>query len=686
MERIPVFCGRDCGGDACPLLAEMKNGRVVSIHHNPAAGSHIRGCAKGYRLPEFHYSEERIKKPLIRVGPRGSKNFRVASWDESMSLVINMLTSSIERFGFHSIMDGSSAGSTGALHNTGTLTSRFLNLIGGCTFLDGSYSSNAAKYALSKVFGKDFRSSGFDAKDVLDAGCIVLMGANALEARLGSELTSRLLQAKKLGIPIIGIDPRKTGTIKALDAVWLPIVPSTDSALLYSIIYMLDKSRVVSDAYLEQRAIGYEEILAHVRGEDDGIAKTPEWASAICGISVKDIHNLGDLWKSGKPILLIPGYSIQRTYFGEEAMRLTVLVQLMSGNFGRAGASAGSLNNRNPQPRIETLDTGSNDNNLHIPISIWPDAILDGAGPDHEKIHVAFFAGSNLLNQGGDITKNIRAINTLDFVVSNEMFLTPTARYSDVIFPVASPLQKEDIGIPWDGNYLLYKPKILPYTGQERSDYEIFSELSYRMGKGSAYSLDRTESQWIDAFLNNSEVKDIDSFKATGFYSGSMQEKRNYVLFSIDPIVHPMGTASGKLEFGGYSCKRWKNPSLGFKGKRKPLSLITPKKKDRVHSQGGDLGEKIFENELLINPESAMEWGFLDNQVAIIRSIYGTARAKLKYSHEIRPGVVSLYEGSWYEDSKGSNSPNLLTPSIGTEESQSCIMHGIPVCLEVPES
>jgi anaerobic selenocysteine-containing dehydrogenase len=357
----------------------------------------------------------------------------------------------------------------------------------------------------------------------------------------------------------------------------------------------------------------------------------------------------------------------------------------MSGNFGMKGASSGSLNNRNPRPRIERLDTGYDGHNIHIPVTTWPDAILDGAGPDRKKIRFAFLAGANLLNQGGDIGKNIRAFNSLEFAVSNELFLTPTARYCDVIFPAASPLQKEDIGIPWDGNYLLYKPKILPFEGQERSDYDIFSELSYLMGKGEAFSLGRTESQWIDVFLKNSEIEDIDTFKSSGFYIAPRKKLRNFELFSTNPAMNPIGTESGKLEFGGSSCTRWKKQCMPLKDGKEPLSLITPKKHDRVHSQGGDFGEKIYENELLINPKSAMEWGFNDGELAIIRSIHGTAQAKLRYSLTIRPGVVSLFEGSWYDQAKGKNSPNLLTPSIGTEESQSCIMHGIPVYLEFLE-
>ncbi len=89
-------------------------------------------------------------------------------------------------------------------------------------------------------------------------------------------------------------------------------------------------------------------------------------------------------------------------------------------------------------------------------------------------IRAIYSAGGNFLNQGADIAKNIKAFQSLDFAVCHELFMTPTAKYCDIVLPAASPLQKEDIGLPWAGNYLLYKPKILPCEGQERSDFSIF--------------------------------------------------------------------------------------------------------------------------------------------------------------------------------------------------------------------
>ncbi|HWP68076.1 MAG TPA: molybdopterin-dependent oxidoreductase, partial [Rectinemataceae bacterium] len=399
----------------------------------------------------------------LRTGQRGSGQFKAVSWDEALGHIHDRLSSTIERFGNESVLCLSSAGSTGALHNTEVLSRRFLNAIGGCTVLEGSYSSNAANHALKKVFGLDYRGSGFDAATMEDARLIILWGANIVEARLGAELPARLFEARRQGVPVISIDPRKTKTAEVAGAEWIAVRPGTDLALMYAILFVLDVEGLLDLDRINRLAEGFEDILDHVRGIDDGIAKTPLWASALCGVDEKRIGTLARRWHSTKPVMLIPGYSIQRTSSGEEVMRLCIALQLATGNFGVVGGSTGSLNNRLPGLKIKTIDEGDGTKNPRIPLLRWPDAILRGQSDYPSSVHAVYSAGGNFLNQGADLKKNVAAFGSLDFSVSHELFMTPTARYCDVVLPAASPLQKEDIGLSWSGNYALYKPKILPY-------------------------------------------------------------------------------------------------------------------------------------------------------------------------------------------------------------------------------
>lgn len=675
MDMVPVFCGRDCGGDACPMLAEVEGDKLHALRHNPAAGSFLRACPKGFALGHFHDSPDRLKYPLLRNGPRGSGRFLRIGWDEALDRVAEGLSATRGRHGPQSTICLSSAGSTGALHNTEVLTRRFLNTLGGCTALEGNYSSNAGGFALKKAFGSHYPESGFDPATISMSGMIILLGANLLEARLGAELPARLEEAARRGVPVVYIDPRKTRTCEALGAEWLPIRPGSDVALLYAILCELSRRSMVDREHVGARAEGFGELLDFVEGRTDGQVRGAAWAAAICGLEASRIVSLALRWASVKPAMLIPGYSIQRTASGEEAMRLCVALQLATGNFGLPGGSTGGLNNRMPGPRMGRMEEGDGSCNAKVPVLRWPDAIIEGPPRYPSFVRSAYSAGGNLLNQGADIARNRKAFDMLEFAVCHELFMSPTALHCDIVLPAATPLQKEDIGLPWAGNYLLYKPQLLSREPEVMSDYAIFAAIAERLGTGAAFTEGRSEKEWIDHFLACSGIQEASGFRRAGIRFGEDQARTGLSLFAHDPKRHPLGTASGKVELEG---PRWHHA-----GEVTSLLLVTPKAAMRVHSQGGDRPSSIFGNRLSMNPLDAAERGLAAKDRVRIRSATGETTAEIGLSDRIMRGVVSLEEGSWcLEPSSGRELPgsaNQLTSTEGTAESVSCIMHGIPV-------
>ena len=137
MKTTPTFCGKDCGGTACPLLATVDNGRVTRVVNNPAGGKYLRGCPRGFGLPLETYAPDRILHPLVRNGPRGSGQFRRASWDEALEFTAEKLDEIRTRYGPTAVLNSGSAGSLGALHATWALLYRFLRLYGGYNSFTG---------------------------------------------------------------------------------------------------------------------------------------------------------------------------------------------------------------------------------------------------------------------------------------------------------------------------------------------------------------------------------------------------------------------------------------------------------------------------------------------------------------------------------------------------------------------
>jgi anaerobic dimethyl sulfoxide reductase subunit A len=190
----------------------------------------------------------------VRVGPRGSGQFREASWDEALRITAGNLGEIRAKYGPTAVLNRGSAGVVGALHGTSPLLTRFLNLFGGCTRLAGSYSNSAACFILPYLLGDQWVSSGFDPATIQSAEMIVLWGANVLETRLGAEIPQRIVAAKKRGAQIVVIDPRRSATVKHTATWWIPCRPGTDAALMLAVLHTLLVENLVARSFIASTA------------------------------------------------------------------------------------------------------------------------------------------------------------------------------------------------------------------------------------------------------------------------------------------------------------------------------------------------------------------------------------------------------------------------------------------------
>lgn len=400
MSKIPVFCGKDCGGNACPLLAVVEEGRVIRIIHNPAVGKYIKGCRRSQYLRLEQYAPDRLLTPLVRNGPRGSGQFRQATWDEALNITATRLGEIRAKYGPQAVLCRGSAGVTSALHCTWALLSRFMTLFGGATMLKGSYSTGAAGFILPYVLGREWTVSGFDAATMQYAEMIILWGANVLETRQGTEVPQRLRQARQRGAQIVVIDPRRSATVKQAATWWLPCRPGTDAALMLAVLYVLLTEKRVDRPFIEAHSVGFNQLESYVLGKDGGEERTQFWAERICGISADEIARFARAYAEARPAMLFPGYSIQRVFAGEEPFRLSIALQVATANFGRRGGSTGSINSLLPAPKVGRLMNPGASQLPSLPVVRWPDAILQGrSGGYPTDIRALYNLGANPINQ-----------------------------------------------------------------------------------------------------------------------------------------------------------------------------------------------------------------------------------------------------------------------------------------------
>ncbi len=636
--KVPVSCNKDCGA-GCPLVAEIKDNRVIRIADNPRKGRWMSGCARGYNAHRLTNHPERLVSPLLLN--RRTDRLEKASWDAALDYTAEKLLQLRKLYGASTVIRlGGSGSCRGALHNTSTLTQRFLKLFGGYTETTASYSSAATSFVTPYVFGTS--NAAIDAGSLMQTSFVLLLGANIADLRFGCELFNRLKFLRNQGVKMIVVDPRKSRTVDALNAEWIPIRPGTDSAFIAGVIYDLCENGGTDSAFISEYCHGFSEYKEWLYEHP---VKSPKWASIVCGTSEASVREVADCYRRYKPAALIPGLSIQRTLGGEDSARSAMVLQAVTGNTGIKGGSSGA-NIWGPMTKvrcgkISSVPKGSNADMRYVPVYCWPDAVLTGL-EDGPPVKAAYNCGGNYMLQGADSKKSAKALTSLDFFVTHDMFLTPTAELADVVLPAADFLERNDIVFP-EGNFLLYSAKAVEPPPGVKTDYEIYSLLAERLGFRDSFTEGRDEAAWLDHFLRNSEVDKPNEFKKRGIWFGADDSRVAIADFIADPDGSPLNTPSGRIEIssGEYS-KLGGSPFPVYTGYRPPdkIQLITPHQRKRINSQF-----IIMEKNqplLLMNSTDALARGIADGDTVEVKSKDGCLTIGVELSEDIIPGTACL--------------------------------------------
>ena len=527
-ERIiKTSCPYDCGS-RCLLKVHVSNGRITRIRTDPRPGPGLKACIRGLSQREVVYAPDRLKQPMKRVGERGDGKFEPITWEEALDTVAAELTRVKDRYGTQSIFLMDHVGSMAALHGTRNVAGRFFSLFGGCTRATGNTSLEAGIFASEITFGTTFTGNSRD--NFLHSRLIILWGWNPLDTRFGPDTTYYLSKAKKAGAKFICIDPRMNPTGQALGAQWIPIKPATDSALLLAMAHVMITENLYDHHFIETHTVGFDSFTDYVMGKEDGIPKTPAWAEEITGVPKQTIEALARDYATIKPAALCAGWAPGRSAFGEQYHRAACTLSAMTGNIGIAGGNVGGGAGRMPFGYLKKTLPVPEISNPVVHVTDVFDALLKGkSGGYPGDIKFLYIIGCNILTQFLNTNKGAKALKEPEFIAVHELFLTPTARYADILFPVNHFMEKNDIGQPWTGGpYLIYMDKAVDPPPEVKSDLEIFASLAARLQIPN-YN-DRKEDAWLEDFIRaEKDIPDYDHFKHEGVHHFKMQ--RPWVAF-----------------------------------------------------------------------------------------------------------------------------------------------------------
>jgi anaerobic dimethyl sulfoxide reductase subunit A len=677
---VTSTCGHNCGG-RCVVNAHVVDGRIVKISTDPRKWTPemppLHACVRGYGQVERVYHPDRLRHPLRRVGPRGSGAFERVSWDEALDTIAREMLRIRERYGNAAILDASRSGSLSMLHGRWA-AQRFLYMFGGCTDLWSNMSAEAEVFAVHMTYGAkaDYKSAGREPVDYVNSKLIVMWGWSPGDMTFGTGTLQYLRWARKQGVRMVCVDPRQTRTSRELADEHIFIRPSTDAAALIAMAYVIASEGLQDQAYLDRHVLGFDEqhlpagappgasYRTYLLGLTDGVRKTPEWAAEITGIPAETIRRLAVEFATSKPAALHCGYAPGRTAYGEQFHRAAYALAAMTGNVGMPGGNSGTSNGATGRAGVRTLPMGTNPIDARVASPLLADLLARGASGGYPAdIRMIYAVAGDLFNQCPNVNKMVGALDGVEFFVAQDHFLTPTARYADIVLPATTFWERNDVHTPWAGagHYAIYMKQAIPPMYECRNDIDIFADLARRVGI-VGYN-DRTEEEWLRE-LTRDTVDDFDAFRAQGL--ARLPAPDDTVAFAReirDPERHPFSTPSGKIEI--YSMALAANPDPYGLGEippiptwiaplgadpRYPLQLCTPKSRARTHSVHGNQETlaRADRDDVWMHPTDAAHRGLASGQRVRVFNGRGATVLPVRVTDRIAPGVVSIKEGAWF--------------------------------------
>ncbi len=691
-----------------------------------------------------------VREGFLKHGPgstsgRGAEPFIEIGWDEALDLVARELARVRGAHGNEAIFAGSYGwASAGRFHHAQSQLRRFINLYGGHVFHRNSYSLGAAHVVLPHIVGS--LSDMFEQHTPWDViaehgelviafGGLALKNAQVNAGGVGRHTAAgSMRRAHANGVTFVNVSPLAEDVPAELAPEWLAIVPNTDTAMMLGLAHTLVSEGLHGRDFLARCCVGFERFEPYLMGESDGTPKNADWAAAICGIPAETIRALARRMVRSRTLVTV-AWSLQRADHGEQPFWMVLTLAAMLGQIGLPGGGVGfgynavhGLGADYPVVPWASVPQGENPVKSFIPVARIADMLLDpGGGYDYDggklvypDIRLIYWVGGNPFHHHQDINRLLEAWRKPETIIVHEPWWTSAARHADIVLPATTTLERNDVALArHDSTMVAMKQAIAP-VGAARSEFDIFTGLARRLGFEGRYTEDRGEMEWLRHLYDVSrqgasrtgvEMPDFESFWAAGRVTLARpgEPQVMFAKFRADPEANRLTTRSGRIEifcndiasFDYDDCPGhpvWRQPKefLGAPlAARFPLHLISNQPKTRLHSQldPGCISRdsKIAGREpASLNPGDAAARAIKDGDVIRVFNDRGACLAGAVLSDGVRPGVIQLATGAWYDPVKPGigaldrhGNPNVLTRDEGCSKlSQGSVAHSTLVEVE----
>lgn len=696
LENYKIFyssCAMECLH--CNLKAYVQDGKLVKVEANP--DFNVKGCLRGMSRTQWVNHPHRLKKPLVRTGEKGSGEFKEISWDEALDLITEKITETKKKLGNRGLLLQTASGNMDSIKNS--MAVAFFNHLGGATRPQGSLCCSAVTAAMNPMVG--FRY--VDTRDTIrDSRYIICWGNNP--AVTMQAYFKEYEEAMKNGAKLVVIDPRYSETAARAHE-WVPIMPSTDTALALGMlnviiqenlidrdflvnhtgaVYLVDQNGELvrensedPDSYLvydkmrktlvrhdavgaspalssNETALpdGYKTVFDLIK--EEAAKWTPERTEEETDVPKGTVIRLAREYATNKPAMIIQNMSgAQRTEYGTYVAASQFYLALVTGNIGKAGSGvcdAGGvtqlvkINPPVPSPEVTEEIPG-------IPIAKLGEAIVKG---EPSEIGFWYIMTSSPMTQVPNTNMIRKALKKVPFVVVADNLMTSTALYADLVLPVTTIFEDTSLMAGTRSHYIQLMEKAVEPPGEAKPDYWIFAQLAKRFGFGEAF--DKPIEELIETCLEGTGV--------------TLEQLRKGPVKPVETPYIPFKdgqfrTSTGKAHFfveewkeKGYSpvvtyiqAEEFVKNKSSKLAKKYPLMAVQYKLARSIHSSFSNLQwiNEVHQNkpEVLIHLNDAKKRGIKNGDKVVVYNDRGEHKAIAVVTCHIKEGIVALQNGWW---------------------------------------
>ena len=536
-------CPHDCPS-ACALDVEVVEGRSIGRVRGSKKQTYTAGvvCAKVARYAERIHHPERVMYPMRRTGPKGSGQFARISWDEALDEIGHRFNQAEREFGAESVWPYYYAGTMGLVMRDGLnrLThvkkySRFYQTI--C--------ANVARIGYAIGTGK---IAGVDPREMALSDLVVIWGTNPVNTQV-NVMTHAARARKERGAKIAAVDIYDNETMKQAD-IKIILRPGTDGAFACGVMHVLFRDGYADRTYMDKYTDCPAELEAHLK------ARTPEWASAICGVPVAEIEAFAKAVGETKRTFFRYGYGFTRSRNGATQMHAANCIPAVTGAWQYEGGGA-FFNNYalwhfneaiiEGHDAIDRTTRALDQSKIGRILTGDAEALL-GKGP----VKAMLIQNTNPMTVAPEQALVAQGFAREDlFVAVHEQFMTETALMADIVLPATMFMEHDDLYYGGGHQHISVGPKLIDPPDECRSNHQVLQALAPRLG-ARHQGFEMTPRELIDATLKLSNHGDIAGLEADIWRD--LQPD-----FRTAHFLDGFGHADGKFHFRA----DWAHPPFG---------------------------------------------------------------------------------------------------------------------------